>query len=524
MARRVYHNRFKKPALFSRISLGIPNGRGRRYSTATGQSHNFHRLNGSTCSAGMPSTSTMCSPTSTRYRTARVKSSSSVKTLNYSTGRQPQQKLSKPMETGLSRGIVRSKPHSSCSNTEDPSYLATEGTSNAISQHYPFNTTTESSIMTEQSELEPLNAETLTCQTPLSSATYKSNGLTTHQTPFSVIQRDLLTKNRRSPRERERKVAGVLPVEDGMTVDVPMPQLPATTYTSAPIAQAQDTSQAIVIPQAKGRHSHPSLRWERRPRFVREYVWTNNEKQGVSTALFSETAPPLPRPPENELSSLEKWETICTHSHLFRITTPIRADRLRNLLSKHPNRLLVESVDQGLKHGFWPWAVTKNSTAPSIIDNARLQKIRDLAYLCFINEQRDEEINLGRFSCSFSALLPGMTSIPLWVVPKPHSDKLRLVVDHSAGDYAPNSFIPPEEASVHLDTLHVLGNALLGVKKRFGDVPIVLFKTDVSQAYRRLPVHPLWQLRQIVSIQGCQSRSGDSSDTVTMRDKSFEYL
>ena len=88
------------------------------------------------------------------------------------------------------------------------------------------------------------------------------------------------------------------------------------------------------------------------------------------------------------------------------------------------------------------------------------------------------------------------------MVPKHHSDKLRLVVDHSAGDYAPNSFIPPEEASVHLDTLHVLGNTLLGVKKRFGDVPIVLFKTDVSQAYRRLLVHPLWQLRQIVSIQG----------------------
>ena len=320
----------------------------------------------------MPSTSTTSSPTSTRCRTARVKLLSSVETLNYSTGCQPQQRLSKPMETGLSCGIVWLKPCSLCSNTEDPSYSATEGTSNAISQRYPFSTTTESSIMTEQSELEPLNAETLTCQTPLSSATYKSNGLTTHQTPFSVIQRDLLTKNQRSPRERERKVAGVLPVEDGTKVDVPMPQLPATTYISAPIAQTQDTSQAIVIPQARSRHSHPSLRWERRHRFVREYVWTSNEKQGVLMALFSETASPLPRPPENELSSLEKWEIICTHSHLFRITTPIRADRLHDLLSKHPNQLLVESVDEGLKHGFWPWAVTKNSTAPSIIDNARL--------------------------------------------------------------------------------------------------------------------------------------------------------
>jgi hypothetical protein len=87
-------------------------------------------------------------------------------------------------------------------------------------------------------------------------------------------------------------------------------------------------------------------------------------------------------------------------------------------------------------------------------------------------------------------------------VPKPHSDKLRLVVDHSAGDFSPNSFIPPDEASVHLDTLHILGKALIRVRERYGDVPLVLFKTDVSQAYRRLPMCPLWQLRQVVTIQG----------------------
>jgi hypothetical protein len=261
-------------------------------------------------------------------------------------------------------------------------------------------------------------------------------------------------------------------------------------------------SQAIVTLRGRNRRSHPNLRWERRPRYVREYVWSGSEHQNVSTALSSETAPPLPQPPENELLSVKKWEVIRTHSYLFQITTPIHVDRLRFLLSEHPNRPLVKSVDEGLKHGFWPWAVTENSTAPSIVDNARLQKVKDPAHLRFMNEQRDEEIKLGRFSCAFSTLSPGMTTIPLWVVPKPHTDKFRLVVDHSAGDYSPNSFIPPEEASVHLDTLHALGKALLDVRSRFGNVPVVLFKTDVSQAYRRLPVHPLWQLRQVVSIQG----------------------
>jgi hypothetical protein len=120
----------------------------------------------------------------------------------------------------------------------------------------------------------------------------------------------------------------------------------------------------------------------------------------------------------------------------------------------------------------------------------------------FIKEQRDEEIALGRFSAPFDVLLPGMTTIPLWVVPKPHSDKLRLVVDHSAGDFSPNSFISSDEARVHLDTLHALGRVLIKAKEIHGDTPLVLFKTDVSQAYRRLPVHPLWQLRQVVTICG----------------------
>ena len=88
-------------------------------------------------------------------------------------------------------------------------------------------------------------------------------------------------------------------------------------------------------------------------------------------------------------------------------------------------------------------------------------------------------------------------------MPKPHTDKFRLVVDHSTGDYSPNLYISPDDASVHLDTLHVLGKALTRVRNQHGfNVPLVLFKTDVLQAYRRLPMHPLWQLRQVVTIQG----------------------
>lgn len=261
-------------------------------------------------------------------------------------------------------------------------------------------------------------------------------------------------------------------------------------------------SQANATLRARNKHVSSDVRWERRPRFVREYVWSDNETQVGSTALSSETAPPFPSPPQNELADVQKWNVIKHHSHLFRITTPIHVDRFYELLATHPNRPLVESACAGLKNGFWPWANTFGSDAPPIVDNARLQKITNPDHFQFISDQRDEEVRLGRFSEAFDTLSPGMTTIPVWVVPKPHSDKLRLVVDHSAGDYAPNSYISPEDATVHLDTLHVLGKSLLDVKKRYGDVPLVLFKTDVSQAYRRLPVHRLWQLRQVVSIHG----------------------
>lgn len=95
-----------------------------------------------------------------------------------------------------------------------------------------------------------------------------------------------------------------------------------------------------------------------------------------------------------------------------------------------------------------------------------------------------------------------MTTIPLWVVSKPHSDKLWLIVDQSAGDFSPNLFISLEDAHVHLDSLHAIGSALIQVCEQHGNIPLVLFKTDVSQAYHHLPVHPLWQLHQVITIDG----------------------
>ena len=140
---------------------------------------------------------------------------------------------------------------------------------------------------------------------------------------------------------------------------------------------------------------------------------------------------------------------------------------------------------------------------PSIVDNSACV-IQDPAHVLFVREQRDYEIQQSRFSPSFGQhLLPGMTAILIGVVPKPHSNKLRLVVDQSSGDFAPNSFIPRQSIVVPLDNLQDLGAILRHVRVEHGpSTKLVVFKSNISQAYRRLLVHSLWQLFQIITIDG----------------------
>jgi len=98
-----------------------------------------------------------------------------------------------------------------------------------------------------------------------------------------------------------------------------------------------------------------------------------------------------------------------SHAHLFAITTPIHTGHFKNLLETHPNQPFVDSVVRGLEEGFWPWASTVDSGRPEVVDNSG-RMVREESHLTFIREQRDLEIKLGRFSPSFTSLLPGMTS------------------------------------------------------------------------------------------------------------------
>ena len=84
--------------------------------------------------------------------------------------------------------------------------------------------------------------------------------------------------------------------------------------------------------------------------------------------------------------------------------------------------------------------------------------------------------------------------MPISVVPKPHMTTFWLVTDHSAGEHALNGFIVKSDTSIHLDNLRDFGTTLRAVLTRDGQPPAWLFKSDVSAAYHRIPMHPLWQI------------------------------
>ena len=60
----------------------------------------------------------------------------------------------------------------------------------------------------------------------------------------------------------------------------------------------------------------------------------------------------------------------------------------------------------------------------------------------FLCEQCLKEHQKGFFLESFgNDLLPGMYSMPIYAVPKPHSEDLCMVTDHSTGSFSLNNMI-----------------------------------------------------------------------------------
>jgi hypothetical protein len=212
----------------------------------------------------------------------------------------------------------------------------------------------------------------------------------------------------------------------------------------------------------------------------------------------------MPGVPPTEYLNMPALQTLTNFPGLFCIKSLIDIDHLQSLLSDHPNTLLVDSICRSLHDGFWPWADTKHDIYPVIWDNSNwLLKMQPECD--FVAAKIAKEVKLGRCSQPFGPSLHlGMYSLPLHTIPKEGSDGLRLINDQSAGEYSLNSMISCDDiARMCMDGIKELGVSLWEYREQNGnDVRLVIWKSDIHRAYRNLPIHPLYQLKQVISLDG----------------------
>jgi hypothetical protein len=238
-----------------------------------------------------------------------------------------------------------------------------------------------------------------------------------------------------------------------------------------------------------------------RPKYLRYNIWDPNSDFSPSTSDWTLTAEPLEGPPQSALDDEVVTKTLKENPHLFKIVTPVRVDVFETYLSTHPNQAFVKSVCRGLREGFWPWAETPKPGYPTTLDESKSAPT-DEKKAEFLRSQRDTELAKDRFSAPLThGLLPGMYCMPIYAVPKPHSTDFRLVTDQSFGKFSLNSMIKHEKVTgFPLDNMVHFGEMLMDLEKREPGVEKVAWKSDVAEAYRILPMHPRWQIKQVNRI------------------------
>ena len=213
--------------------------------------------------------------------------------------------------------------------------------------------------------------------------------------------------------------------------------------------------------------------------------------------MATESAPPLASPPSHLLNDPTLRSTLYSLRDYIRVETPFNVDRFERLLSDHPNQPFVRSVMSSLRYGFWPFDEGNWQDDPDeVIQNYSTKEEDFQAIRAF----RDDEIQARRWSDPLPNhnLLPGMKLSPIFVVWQ--KGKARIVNDHSASGL--NDGIPRHEAKVRYDDMRTFGQAIFNAKKAHANESLLTWKSDVSSAFLNLPAHPLYQLRQVVDVEG----------------------
>ena len=182
-----------------------------------------------------------------------------------------------------------------------------------------------------------------------------------------------------------------------------------------------------------------------------------------------------------DLLALESWTNLSPNSCVCG-PSPLRVDRLAPYLARHPDPRFAQYVAHGLAYGFHI-GFSRTSSLKSASRNHPSSNDRPMV----ITNQIHEELCLGRLSGPIAQPLAKYAQVsPIGLVPKPHSEKYRLIVDLSSPrGRSVNDGISPLNCSLQYasvdDAVAIITQLGRGTR---------LVKLDMSNAYRVVPIHP----------------------------------
>lgn len=242
-------------------------------------------------------------------------------------------------------------------------------------------------------------------------------------------------------------------------------------------------------------------------------VWHYDDPAGarVETPLLdsSAAATPLPCPPlaAYSPSAIRSCRELRARG-LLDVSSPVLVDRLEELLLGHPNRPWVASLLLGFRQGFWP-AHSGEITPPLDKKVKRSLTSHTDEHADLIAAQVAKEVEKGWISPGFKQLpaAGGVVISPRFIVERVGS-KPRIVDDHSSSRL--NDGIPRSGYPTVYDTV----DKLIGLHRYLEHKKVsplrdwIEWKADVTGAFKLLPMHPLYQVRQGIQVRYRKASGG----------------
>ena len=165
------------------------------------------------------------------------------------------------------------------------------------------------------------------------------------------------------------------------------------------------------------------------------------------------------------------------------ITTPLKLDAWAELLARHPDKVFVAYILEGIQLGFRIGFDYANNQCHSAKKN--MQSAADTPHV--VARYLEAEYRLGRVITLVDIEARSVQTSPFGVIPKRGTaNGWRLILDLSSPPgHSINEGIDPAKCSLK----YALIEQAVQICRSMGEAPL-LSKLDIKSAYRMVPVHP----------------------------------